>query len=239
MTPSIFRLTAAPTNSDTTADAITSALDVGIASADDVTALAWTTIAFPTATTDTLDEYVTADDIVSELGLFSVDLTDFLVDCNIVDSCQYYSYLNRYDGLALGHWVDFALLGTASITFDNTTGHTAGEVVANLPVSVGLCDADTFICWGWTLEGTYAATIDGTDETSGVNYEAYFSSGVEYLAFDTDVPAAADVSTLFESTLLGLSYSAGTTGYGFSAVYWYTAADTSDTWPEGELVYRF
>jgi len=239
MTPSIFRLTAAPTNSDTTADAITSALDVGIASADDVTALAWTTIAFPTATTDTLDSYLTVDDIVSELGLFSVDLTDFLVDCNIVDSCQYYSYLNRYDGLALGHWVDFALLGTAEITYDDTYTHAVGEDVANLPVSVGLCDADTFICWGWTLEGTYDTVLNTDSTTSGVAYEAYFSSGVEYLAFDTDVPAAADVLTLFESTLLGLSSSAGTTGYGFSAVYWYTAADTSDTWPEGELVYRF
>lgn len=239
MTPSIFRLTTAPTNSDTTADAITSALDVGIAAADDVTALAWETIVFPTATTSTLDLYLTEADIVSELGLFSVDLTDFLVDCNIVDSCQYYSYLNRYDGLALGHWVDFALLGDAEITWDGTTSHTLDDDVAYLPVSVGLCDADTFICWGWTLEGTYAATIDASGEVSGVNYEASFSSGVEYLAFDTDVPAAADVAVLFGSTLLGLSYSAGTTGYGFSAVYWYTAADTSDTWPEGELVYRF
>jgi len=239
MTPSIFRLTAAPTNSDTTADAITSALDVGIAAADDVTALAWTTIDFPTATTDTLDSYLTVADIVSELGLFSVDLTDFLVDCNIVDSCQYYSYLNRYDGLALGHWVDFALLGTAEITYDGTTSHDVDDDVANLPVSVGLCDADTFICWGWTLEGTYDTKIDDTDETSGVNYEAVFSSGVEYLAFDTDVPAADDVSTLFDTTLLALSSSAGTTGYGFSAVYWYTAADTSDTWPEEALVYRF
>lgn len=239
MTPSIFRLTAAPTNSDTTADAITSALDVGIAGADEVTALAWETIVFPTATTSTLDLYLTEANIVSELGLFSVDLTDFLVDCNIVDSCQYYSYLNRYDGLALGHWVDFALLGDAEITYDGSNSYDEGDDVANLPVSVGLCDADTFICWGWTLEGTYAATIDATDEVSGVNYAASFSSGVEYLAFDTDVPAAADVAVLFGSTLLGLSDSAGTTGYGFSAVYWYTAADTSDTWPEGELVYRF
>lgn len=156
-----------------------------------------------------------------------------------MDSCQYYSYLNRYDGLALGHWVDFALLGDAEITYDGSNSYDEGDVVANLPVSVGLCDADTFICWGWTLEGTYAATIDATDEVSGVNYAASFSSGVEYLAFDTDVPAAADVAVLFGSTLLGLSDSAGTTGYGFSAVYWYTAADTSDTWPEGELVYRF
>jgi hypothetical protein len=222
MTPSIFRLTAAPTNSDTTADAITSALDVGIASADDVTALAWTTIAFPTATTDTLDSYLTVDDIVSELGLFSVDLTDFLVDCNIVDSCQYYSYLNRYDGLALGHWVDFALLGTAEITYDDTYTHAVGEDVANLPVSVGLCDADTFICWGWTLEGTYTTALTATGNTSGVTYVATFSSGVSYQAFATAVPTAANVLTLFSSDLLDVSPGSSTTGYGFSDVYWYT-----------------
>jgi hypothetical protein len=115
MTPSIHTLTATPTASSTTADAITNSLVLGVSTAAEVTALGWETIAFPTATTTDITSYLTVADIVSELGLFAVDLTDFLVDCNIAESCQYYSYLNRYDGLALGHWIDLAGPATADV----------------------------------------------------------------------------------------------------------------------------
>ena len=241
MTASIYRLTTAPDSDLTTADAISAADYMTVSSADDVTTLAWETIDYPSNTTDDITSYLTVADVVSELGLFSVDLSTFLEYCAIVDSCQYYAYANRYDGLALGHWVDLAApANDLTITFDGTTSHTAGAEVANLPAAVGLCDADTFICWGWYLEGTYTSTIDNTDETSTVTYVATFSSGVTYLAFDDVVPAEDDVIVLFGTTLLDVvSSTSSTTGYGFSDVYWHTDADTTDTWPEGVLTYRF
>jgi len=224
MTPSIHRLTATPTAASTTADAITNSLVLGVSTAAEVTALAWETIAFPTATTTDITSYLTVASIVSELGLFAVDLTDFLVDCNTAESCQYYSYLNRYDGLALGHWIDLAGPATAvSIAYDTIAAtKSVGDDVANLPAAVGLCDADTFICWGWTLEGTYTTALTATGNTSGVTYAATFSSGVSYQAFATAVPTAANVLTLFSSDLLDVSPGSSTTGYGFSDVYWYT-----------------
>jgi hypothetical protein len=241
MTASIHRLTTTPSASDTTADAITDSGLITIDTEAEVTALAWETIDFPDATTTDITSYLTVADVVSELGLFSVDLSDFLTDCAIVDSCQYYAYANRYDGFALGHWVDLAAPATAvSLAYDTILAtKTAGDDVANLPAAVGLCDADTFVCWGWYLEGTYDSTIDAATETSSVDYAAVFSSGVTYLAFDDAVPTAANVLVLFGTTLLDVSSTSSTTGYGFSDVYWHTDADTTATWPEGVLTYRF
>jgi hypothetical protein len=238
MTPSIHRLTTTPTS---TAEAITASTTyIEVTTADDVTALAWETIDFPSATTDDITSYLTTDDIVSELGLFAVDLSDFLANCLDVDTCQYDAYANRYDGLALGHWVDLAPPSTAlSITFDGTNTRTADDHVANLPAAVGLCDADTFICWGWYLEGTYTSTIDATDEKSTVTYVATFSSGVSYWAFDATTPSDDEVLALFGTDLVDVSPTVSTTGYGFSNVYWHTDADTSDVWPQGVLTYRF
>ena len=233
MTASIYRLTTAPGADDTTADAIAAADYITVTSADEVTTLAWNTIDFPSATTDDIDSYLTTDDLVSELGLFSVDLSTFLEYCATVYSCQYYAYANRYDGLALGHWVDFAAPSSpVSIAYDDGNTATDGESVANLPAAVGLCDADTFICWGWTLVGVYTDELVTTGDTSTVTYAAYFSSGVTYLAFDDAVPTAANVLTLFGTTLhTVVSSTSSTTGYGFSDVYWHTDADTTDVWP--------
>jgi len=241
MTASIYRLTTAPGAEDTTADAITAADYITVTTADEVTTLAWETIAFPTNTTDDIDSYLTTDDLVSELGLFSVDLSTFLEYCATVYSCQYYAYANRYDGLALGHWVDFAAPSSAvSFDYDDVGTETAGDSVANLPAAVGLCDADTFICWGWYLQGVYTDDLAATGDTSTVTYAAEFSSGVLYWAFDDAVPAYDDVIVLFGTTLhTVVSSTSSTTGYGFSDVYWHTDADTTDTWPEGVLTYRF
>jgi hypothetical protein len=75
-----------------------------------------------------------------------------------VKTCQYDAYINRYDGLALGHWVN--LVDTASpVTLTNTltTVVAAGDGFATkLPstgVAMALCDADAFNCWGWILYG--------------------------------------------------------------------------------------
>ena len=243
MTTSIHRLTTTPSTSDTTADVITDSAYITLDTAAEVTALAWETIDFPTNTTDDIASYLssTAADLVSELGLFSVDLSTFLTDCDIVDSCQYYAYANRYDGLALGHWVDLAAPSTAvSLDYDTVGTASVGDTVANLPAAVGLCDADTIICWGWYLEGTYASALAASGDTSAVDYVATFSSGVSYSwTFGSIVPSASDVITLFGTDLLQVSPTSSTTGYGFSDVYWHTDADTSAVWPEGELTYRF
>jgi len=238
MTPSIHRLTTTPT---TTAEAIADASTyIEVTTADDVTTLAWETVDFPSETTDDITSYLTTADIVSELGLFSVDLSDFLTFCLEVDTCQYDAYANRYDGLALGHWVDLAGPSSAvSIAYNTVYAKTVDTAVANLPAAVGLCDADTFICWGWTLEGTYHTALTTAGDTSSVDYVATFSSGVTYEAFAVAVPTAANVLTLFGTDLLDVSTGASSTGYGFSSVYWYTAAVTTSSWPEGELSYRF
>jgi hypothetical protein len=241
MTASIHRLTTTPSASDTTADAITDSGLITIDTEAEVTALAWETIDFPDATTTDITSYLTVADVVSELGLFSVDLSTFLEYCATVYSCQYYAYANRYDGLALGHWVDFAAPSSAvSLDYDDVGAATDGDTVANLPAAVGLCDADTFICWGWYLEGVYTDDLVATGDTSTVTYAAEFSSGVLYWAFDDAVPAYDDVLTLFGTTLhTVVSSTSSTTGYGFSDVYWHTDADTTDAWPEGVLTYRF
>jgi hypothetical protein len=240
MTPSINRLTTTPSASATTADAISASTLIDLTTAAEVTALAWETIDFPSGTTTDITSYLTVADVVSELGLFSVDLSTFLTDCNIVESCQYYAYANRYDGLALGHWVDLAGPSSAvSIAYNTVYAKTVDTAVANLPAAVGLCDADTFICWGWTLEGTYHTALTTAGDTSSVDYAATFSSGVTYEAFAVAVPTDANVLTLFGTDLLDVSTGASTTGYGFSSVYWYTAAVTTSSWPEGELSYRF
>jgi len=237
MTPSIHRLTTTPT---TTAEAIADASTyIEVTTADDVTTLAWETVDFPSETTDDITSYLTTADIVSELGLFSVDLSDFLTFCLEVDTCQYDAYANRYDGLALGHWVDLAPPSSSLTITYASTSHTAGDDVANLPAAVGLCDADTFICWGWYLEGTYTSTIDASGETSTVTYVATFSSGVDYWAFDATTPSDTEVLALFGTDLVEVSPTVSTTGYGFSNVYWHTDADTSDVWPQGVLTYRF
>jgi len=81
-----------------------------------------------------------------------------------VKTCQYDAYLNRYDGLALGHWINLA--DTASpVTFTNTQTSVVAAgtaLAAKLPstgVSMALCDADAFNCWGWILYGKSATSM--------------------------------------------------------------------------------
>jgi len=81
-----------------------------------------------------------------------------------VKTCQYDAYINRYDGLALGHWVN--LVDAASpVTLTNTLTSVvaAGSAfAAKLPstgVSMALCDADAFNCWGWLLKGSSATSM--------------------------------------------------------------------------------
>lgn len=64
MTPSIHQLTTAPTNSGTTSAALTDAAPITLTTTALVSALGWTTIAYPTATTDTLASFVTAASVV-------------------------------------------------------------------------------------------------------------------------------------------------------------------------------
>lgn len=88
------------------------------------------------------------------MGIFSADLTTFFTECKIVDACQYHAYTTRYDGLALGHWVDLVAHSPApSVTYTGTGTDTiaAGSAVTNLPAAGVLCDAETFNCWGWKL----------------------------------------------------------------------------------------
>lgn len=66
--------------------------------------------------------------MVSKLGIFSADLTSFLTECDVVEICQYDAYSNRYDGLALGHWIDLVAPATAaSISNTGATAITAGN----------------------------------------------------------------------------------------------------------------
>lgn len=167
-----------------------------------VTALGWDTIDFPDAVTDTLTSYITQASIVSELGLFSADLSDFFTYCAIAESCQYYAYSTRYDGLALGHWIDLVATGTAVVfTYDATvavpTEIAAGTVPSDLPAAIGLCDATTFVCWGWYLSGGYTTAINSTDTTTGLTYESTFYSGVYYADFAALVPTATHVLDMF------------------------------------------
>jgi len=49
-------------------------------------------------------------------------LTKFFTDCAIEKTCQYDAYSTRYDGLALGHWVNLAAPATAA-TVSNPTAN--------------------------------------------------------------------------------------------------------------------
>ena len=162
-----------------------------------VTALGWDTIDFPDAVTDTLTSYITQASIVSELGLFSADLSDFFTYCAIAESCQYYAYSTRYDGLALGHWIDLVATGTAVVFTYVATEIAADTVPSDLPAAIGLCDATTFVCWGWYLSGWYTTAINGTDTTTGLTYESTFYSGVYYADFAALVPTATHVLDMF------------------------------------------
>lgn len=148
-----------------------------------VTALGWDTIDFPDAVTDTLTSYLTQADIVSELGLFSADLSDFFTYCAIAESCQYYAYSTRYDGLAIGHWIDLVAPSSAVSFAYNAAEKAAGSVPGNLPAAIGQCDATTFVCWGWELTGGYTNILDGTHATTTLDYVATFYSGVYYADF--------------------------------------------------------
>lgn len=163
-----------------------------------VTALGWGTIDFPTQLTATLTSYVTVASIVSELGLFSADLSTFFTYCATAQSCQYDAYSTRYDGLALGHWIDLVAASTAvTFTYDGSNTKIAGHTPSNLPAAAGLCDATTFVCFGWYLDGGYTNGIDSNTSTTTLNKYATFYSGVYYAAFAALVPTATHVLDMF------------------------------------------
>jgi hypothetical protein len=80
--------------------------------ADGGDAANWSALALPSALAS-IDFLASTDYCVQSLGAFSTDLTTFLTYCAGVRSCQYEAYSARYDGLALGHYLDLTTVTPA------------------------------------------------------------------------------------------------------------------------------
>lgn len=123
----------------TPSDLVTTLLADGGDAAD------WSALTFPSALSS-IDFLASSDYCVQSLGAFSTDLTTFLSYCAGVSSCQYEAYSARYDGLALGHYLDLTMVATA-------LGPTSGG--SDTTYYIAVCDGDTLNCWGWSLYADY------------------------------------------------------------------------------------
>ena len=163
-------------------------------------------------------------------------------------SCQYEAYSARYDGLALGHYLDLTMVTTALAP---TTGDGADVTYYTV-----VCDGDTLHCWGWSLLAEYTMgehheavaadtisdpvteAVDEYWEEGSFEYSSKFYSGSGYVELSTSLPSAANFDTALWANLESMETFSAATAYGFRNVYW-MGEDDSTAWPSETLVYRF
>lgn len=188
----------------------------------------WSTIAFPTVLGGTtLSSYLASSSYYTQaMGAFSYDLSTFFTYCYTADACQYAAYSYRYDGLALGHYLDLVRVTAGTIVPASSSADFTEYTI--------VCDGSTLICWGWSLTGTY-------HYNATANYFVYsssFLSGVGYVDLSTTLPTAANFSADIMANLLDVATTMYESAYGFSDVYW-MGSDSSSSWPNASLAYRF
>jgi hypothetical protein len=189
----------------------------------------WSTIAFPTVLGGTtLAPYLASSSYYTQaMGAFSYDLSTFFTYCYTADACQYAAYSYRYDGLALGHYLDLVRVTAGTIVPASSS--------ADFEAFTIVCDGSTLICWGWSLTGTYHS--GGTSSNSFV-YSSSFLSGVGYVDLSTTLPTAANFSAYLMANLHDVEDTMYEGAFGFSDVYW-MGSDSSSSWPKASLAYRF
>ena len=168
----------------------------------------WYVIAFPSNLGYKMDRFIySANYCVQGVGVLNVDLSLFLTYCKISSVCHYSFYHSKYDGLALGHYLDMHNKEFV------TTKKTSVPIIFDFYVF--LCDAVTQNCWGWNLyaknepnDGYTISSIFGSGKNT--NYLSSFSPSIVTFKTTGTLPVA-----LTESVF----------NYGFDPHYWMANSD--------------
>jgi hypothetical protein len=139
---------------------------------------------------------------VQGVGVLNVDLSLFLNYCKQYSFCNYSFYHSKYDGLALGHYLD---MHNKEIVLTKYT-----SVPKTYNFYVFLCDAATRNCWGWEL---YAIN----EPNSGYSISSVFGSGKNTNYLSSTYPTIVNFDTTGTSPVSGTEL---LFNYGFDPHYW-------------------